>query len=115
MSFEDLMKGLRKEYLASLPQKIHSLEQNLASQSATGLREVFHKLKGTGKTYGFPEVSELAEVAESVCLEMPQEAVMGAAQAVQVLKDIHKCRAQGQEFDLNADSRFHSLRKILLT
>ena len=49
-------------YLKSLPEKILVIASQVQAKETGNVRESFHKLKGTGKTYGFPEVSELAGV-----------------------------------------------------
>ena len=113
MSFEELLKNLHHEYLASLPGKIGSIEQLLLRPDAAALREAFHKLKGTGTTYGVPEVSELAAVVETVCSTVPERAVTAAGQATALLKEIHQHRSQQRAFDLQSDPRFASVRDLL--
>ncbi len=73
MNFDELLKSLHKEYLTSLPSKIDSIAQQAIKGSAAELRESFHKLKGTGRTYGMPEVSELATLVEDLCAEFPKK------------------------------------------
>lgn len=113
MSFEDLLKSLQQEYLQSLPKKIESIRAQLSTGDVNELRESFHKLKGTGRTYGMPEVSELAAVVEEICYDYPKNAATAGGHALDILKDVHAARAQGQQYDLSQDSRFQAIRKLL--
>lgn len=113
MSFEDLLKSLQQEYLASLPSKIESLRAQVSAANVNDLRESFHKLKGTGRTYGMPEVSELSAAVEEICIDYPTHAATAAGHALEILVDIHASRAQGREFSLGADARFQAIRKLL--
>lgn len=117
MSFEDLLKTLQQDYLKSLPEKIKVITAQVQAQDASNVRESFHKLKGTGRTYGFPEVSELAEVVENICItQAPAAGLSAAQQALLVLEDI--CRARQQPtaipvYSFSEDPRVEAIRKLL--
>lgn len=113
VSFEELLKTLRAEYLASLPQKVDLIKKQIATGSKLEIRDSFHKLKGTGRTYGLPEVSELAEVTEAICMEKADQSETAAEQAVAILQEIYTARQQGQAFALEQDPRFQLIRKLL--
>src|ERR1044072_5641520 len=113
MSFEDLVQSLQKEYLESLPEKIARIKIQIEASDAGNLRESFHKLKGTGRTYGLPEVSELAELTEKICVAQPKIAGEAATAAVGLLHDIHAAHTAAKTFQLHSDSRFQQLRKLL--
>lgn len=110
--FDELMKNLRVEYLESLPSKLNELETSLQSRNLESLREDFHKLKGTGKTYGFPEISELGEMIERLLIEQPQSFAQIVPEAIEILKDIHKERLASRSFDLLSDGRFNEIRAL---
>jgi HPt (histidine-containing phosphotransfer) domain-containing protein len=57
-SFQNLLGELKKDYLRSLPQRMDKIRTHLDSMDWTALEEEFHKLKGSGKTYGCPWISE---------------------------------------------------------
>ena len=116
MSFDDLLKTLQKDYLDSIPQKIEAIRAQISevssgTASTSQLRESFHKLKGTGRTYGLPEVSELAELVEDVCSTAPRDAVQAATHALAILQDIHSAHSQSRPFDLHQDERFRQISK----
>ncbi|MEK6555260.1 MAG: Hpt domain-containing protein [Bdellovibrionota bacterium] len=89
-NLDDLLKELRDEYIASLPQKIVTISEHLKQQDWTTLRDDFHKLKGTGKTYGLPVVSEIGEVVEKICLTKTQSAPQAIPLAVDLLLKVYQ-------------------------
>lgn len=64
--FEEALNMIRQDYLSRMPEQIKSLEKFLEACKAnkvTGkilenIRGDVHKLKGSGTTYGYPEISE---------------------------------------------------------
>jgi chemotaxis protein histidine kinase CheA len=110
MSFDDVLKGLRQDYLHSLPQKISDIRRQIKAGSAEDLLMSFHKLKGTGKTYGIPEITELAAVVEHICQDAPAKAAPAADQAVSILVDIHSARTLDAQFPLENDPRFKKIQ-----
>jgi len=109
MSFSDLLADLKTEYVSGLPQKIETIREHHRNKDLIALRTDWHKLKGNGKTYGLPEISELATVVESYCLEHPDSALAIVESALQILNDIYTQRLNNQELCLKSDSRFQQL------
>jgi HPt (histidine-containing phosphotransfer) domain-containing protein len=113
MSFDELLKSLQRDYLKSIPEKIKLIEGLIHAADTHNIRESFHKLKGTGRTYGLPEVSELAEIVETTCIQKPHHGVASATQALLVLGDIYKARQEQRTYAFDSDSRVETLRKLL--
>jgi len=113
MSFEEMLKSLQREYLASLPAKITLIEGLIQAKDQTNVRESFHKLKGTGKTYGFPEVSEVGAIVEAICLEHPVNSFAGATLGLAVLRDIFDAHSGTKTYVFADDTRVAELRKLL--
>ncbi len=113
MSFDELLKSLQQDYMSSIPQKIDIIRKQMTDGSVHDLRESFHKLKGTGRTYGMPEVSELSAALEEICIDFPERAVTAAGHALQLLTEIHAARKQNQVLALEKDGRFLAIRKLL--
>lgn len=90
MSLQGLLEELRLEYLASIPEKIQNIEK-LSSENSWDLLETeFHKLKGTGKTYGLNEVTLLGAIAEELCAapeQVRKEMVPLASKTLQFIFD----------------------------
>lgn len=67
---EEAMANLRREYLAEAPARMMELRKDFDAvlagepEAATSLKGRFHKLAGSGGSYGFPEVSEVSRKAE---------------------------------------------------
>lgn len=113
MSFEEMMKNLKREYVRDLPSKIATIRQFCEGSNVNQLREEFHKLKGTGKTYGIPEVSELCATLEQICIQQSAHAVEDSKSALEILTSIHKARSQDQAFEVAQDPRFQEIQKHL--
>lgn len=109
MSFDEVLKNLQREYLQSIPEKISDIRAHIKAGSAGDLEMAFHKLKGTGKTYGIPEISELAAAVEHICHDNPKKAELVASQAVAILADIQSARQANTQFSLSSDPRFKKL------
>ncbi len=122
-SFNKMMQELRAEYLASFPQKFYDIEAHLQALDFARLRDDFHKLKGTGKTYGIPEISELCAVTEKICLSAASgnsaidahvlsNTADSVGVALSVLRKIVASRLAGQELNLANVPDFARLRAL---
>ncbi len=66
----DALAELRREYLFDAPGRLADLRKDVAafrageSDAVLSLTRRFHKLSGSGGSYGFPEISELARSGE---------------------------------------------------
>lgn len=67
----DVILELKKEYLESFEEKIQTIETLWQKKERELLLNEFHKIKGTGATYGVPEVTELGRVMEELCAQGP--------------------------------------------
>jgi hypothetical protein len=113
MNFDELLKNLQLEYVAALPNKIAIIKSQIKAGDLKALRESFHKFKGTGRTYGLPEISELSELVERLCMDEHSGAVVAATHAVALLADIHKARTAKQQYSMHHDPRYLEIRNLL--
>lgn len=60
----EIFEQLQKVYIQSFDEKMQELESAFANRNFEQLRALFHKIAGSGKTYGFAEISEVARAAE---------------------------------------------------
>jgi len=111
MSFEDMMKELQKEYIENLPSKITAIEGHFAQMDVTALEGAFHKIKGTGKTYGIPELSVLAKTLEKACKDNHNIKEI-IPPSIAILKKIESARKEGDQFNIEADSLYGEVLKI---
>ncbi|MGE4131664.1 MAG: Hpt domain-containing protein [Bdellovibrionales bacterium] len=109
MSVEQMLKGLQKDYINSLPDKIADIQKFVRDGATADLRNSFHKLKGTGQTYGIPEITQLAATMENICLHSPAKLPTAAKYAISILMDISTARRADKDFDIKQDPRFLKL------
>lgn len=58
MDFEAMMKEMRRKYLEDLKPQTADLKKMVEQKDFKGLESFFHKLKGSGASYGLPRFSE---------------------------------------------------------
>ena len=63
------LNELRRGYLSSLNEKLSVLKDAAATQDYAAVVRLGHQLKGSGRSYGFPEISELGRRIEQVGLD----------------------------------------------
>ncbi|MCB9025483.1 MAG: Hpt domain-containing protein [Bdellovibrionaceae bacterium] len=110
MNMDELLLKLKKDYISDIPVKITELNQLYKTNNVLELKDAFHKLKGSGKTYGVAPVSLLGKEMERICGENPQ--VLTAqlfSQALSLLDSIAKEQLTSEEQTLK-DPRFQILK-----
>lgn len=109
---KEILEGLKREYLKNLPEKIETAKKLWKSGDIDLLETEFHKLKGTGKTYGLPEISELGLIAEELCSKDGPTRDRAVGLTLDILGQIHKARLAGNEFDLAKCQEFKDLSSL---
>lgn len=107
---QKIMLELRNEYVGRLPEKMERLESLFKEHNHVELETEFHKMKGTGKTYGLPEVSSLGLVFENVCKNSSLSADH-LHLAIEWLSQIFESRQKSQEFAIESLPVFLELKK----
>jgi HPt (histidine-containing phosphotransfer) domain-containing protein len=89
MNINEIMEKLRKEYLDTFNFKIQEIKNKIAEKKQSDVIQLFHQIKGSGKTYGFAEFSKIAESAE---YEIPkaQQWYAAATQFTNKLEEAYK-------------------------
>lgn len=68
----DIFEELRREYLTEAPARLGELRKDVAAwiageaDAGASLKTRFHRLAGSGGSYGFPEITTIARAAEAV-------------------------------------------------
>lgn len=114
MNLDEMLKELQQKYIQTMPDKLASMTKHIETQNFQSLREEFHKIKGTGKTYGIPEISDLGAVFEEILIKCefnpdPQ----WVKDALGIFKDIHTARVEQKAFEIFSDERFKNLQNAL--
>ena len=115
MSLDDLLAELKKEYLATFPSKIVLIEHLWDIQAIIELETEYHKLKGTGRTYGLPEVSQIGEVMERLCTAELDALRVAVPHSVNILAKIQATRETGEVFDIENDPEFLLIVRLVMT
>lgn len=113
MSLQNLLAELQKEYLDSLPEKIKSISELIKANQLELVETEFHKLKGTGRTYGVPEISRVGELGERSCWITDAKRDDAISQALGLLGKVHDSRSQGKEFQIDDDQSCKALSELL--
>lgn len=100
---EQVLAALRRDYLAEAPSRIRELQKDAAALRAgepdavASLRTRFHRLAGSGGSYGFPEVSAIAREMEQWLNNTPSVGPDDADRVDQAIGRI------GEAFDRHAE------------
>jgi HPt (histidine-containing phosphotransfer) domain-containing protein len=137
MSLQDVLDGLRRDYLNAIPEKIERIRELSCSSNFDELHTEFHKMKGTGRTYGLPEVSQVGEALERLCEQKAAPHVsshrssnspgkgpgsdsdndvdldLAINLAIALLDRIRVSRQSGHQYDLENDPNFRTLVALL--
>lgn len=116
MSVPDFFLKLKKEYVQKLKQYIDEIRENLSSNQFSSITDRFHKLKGSGKTYGMVEVSEIGAVMEEICRKIPSKEKQKSSVllSLELLEKLQKYQAnlmQRQNLENPPSSKFPPLMK----
>ena len=119
-SFSEHLNSLIKEYIESLPEKIKSIEMWLKEQNQEEVYRQIHRLKGSGTTYGCPEVSKLCDVMELLYDEDPSQFIQTIPTCLEILREICKYKKEGRTrgnglYKLEDDPRFSNICQYLST
>jgi HPt (histidine-containing phosphotransfer) domain-containing protein len=109
-----VLADLQKQYIQGLPGKADNIEKLWAQKQIQEIETEFHKLKGTGKTYGLPEISQVGEVAEALCEANIETLAQALPLAVRLLRKVHQLRTASEtlRFDLREEADFQQLERL---
>lgn len=113
MSIQDVLAGLQKTYLASMPEKITLIDSLFKSGDLEKLETEYHKLKGTGRTYGLPEFTQLGATLERICEIDPASLPKAVPLSLTLMSRMRDARVQGASVSLDNEPDFQTLVKIV--
>jgi HPt (histidine-containing phosphotransfer) domain-containing protein len=113
MSIQDVIAGLQKTYLASMPEKIALIDSLFKSGDLEKLETEYHKLKGTGRTYGLPEFTDLGATLERICEIDPSSLAQAVPLSLELMARMRDARVHGASVDLANEPNFQTLLKIV--
>lgn len=92
-----MMTELRRAYLKSLAAKLQELAAAIADRDFASAVRIGHQLKGSGKSYGYPDVSEFGSSVEDAALNGRAAALENLALEMRHLKTVQAMSASPQE------------------
>ncbi len=116
MNLDEILAKLQKKYIKNMPDKIKTMDKLIQVEDFKSLREEFHKIKGTGRTYGLAEVSDLGALFEEILILSEFQPKMNwALDAYDLFKDIYDSRSKNKVFNIGRDPRYKNLQSALET
>lgn len=112
MSIDDVLAELKKNYLKALPERISQIESFWKQGDSVRTETEFHKLKGTGKTYGLPDVSTIGALGEKVCKLGDRSAEVGVPLALKSLRFVCQNLTTQPSKPIENSEDFLALKKI---
>jgi HPt (histidine-containing phosphotransfer) domain-containing protein len=114
-SFDSEFQKLKDKYLITFPNKLGEIEALLVAQDLATLQERFHKLKGNGQTYGFPEITEIARLVEEHGKLKSPDFLRWAALGLGLLNVIHPLLVKKETVHLDTLPDYKLLTESLTT
>lgn len=107
---KEAFEALRKKYINAIPDKIANIKKAAESKDARLLEQESHKIKGTGKTYGFEEISLVAFHVNKHFKENHPDAFLKAEKGCVLLQKIYDSILAGSTYDLQNDPLFKEIQ-----
>ncbi len=108
----ELFSELKSEYLESFPEKIAVIEKLWQKKDRRQLEDEFHKMKGTGTTYGVAEVSNVAEIMEAMCYQGHPQLGFAVLISLELFKKVRSHSSRSATYELEKDKMYKALRKM---
>lgn len=112
MSLEDMLKELRHGYLVELDDKVQAITKFLEDAQIAKMRDSFHNLKGSGTTYGVPEITLIASRLETLCENPTSDLTWAVETALHLIKKVQTACLTATEFEIESDTDFQRLNKL---
>lgn len=106
-----LFAELKAEYLETFTEKITTIEKAWQAKNRKQLESEYHKIKGTGATYGVNEATQVAEVLETLCHEGSNKLGMCVLVSIHLFKKIENHYKTEAPFEMSKDAAFKFLRR----
>ena len=108
----DLFIELKQEYLESFDEKIESIMTFWFRRDLKNLKNEFHKIRGTGTTYGVHEATKIAEILEDLCDNNSPKLGLSIMIFVEMLKHIRFQHEHKNTLDLDSQKTFNALERF---
>jgi HPt (histidine-containing phosphotransfer) domain-containing protein len=107
---KDAMDALKQKYLQNIPDKIAAVRKIIATNEILHLEQEFHKINGSGKTYGYEAVSLVAFPIERHCKNKNPNVFALAELACQLLQKVYDNFNAKQPYEVQNDPLFKEIQ-----
>jgi HPt (histidine-containing phosphotransfer) domain-containing protein len=101
-----LFAELKAEYIDTFEEKIFVIEKFWQEYNTQQLENEYHKIKGTGSTYGVKEATDVAEVMEDLCHQSSEQLGVCILISLGLFRKIRDQYKNAAPFDLSKDPGF---------
>lgn len=108
----EVLDDLKREYILTFPKKLEKIEKLTAVENWKELADEYHKLKGTGKTYGFPQISTLCEKMEQMANQLTTQQRPLFDSGLSILKKLLIAYQENRSYSIHEDPLFSMLNEI---
>lgn len=109
--FDSLFAELKVEYIDSFHEKIDVIYECWQKKTLGPLTMEYHKIKGTGTTYGVSPISQVAEIMEDLCHKDSEKLGLCVLLSVDLLKKICKNEKHKIPYALDKERIYKFLRQ----
>lgn len=109
---DELFADLKKEYLSTFNDKQILIQKAWVAYDRKTLENEFHKMKGTGKTYGLPEVSDLGGMIELLCKDNHPKLGLCVFLALEILPKIVAHHNNLRSYLMSEDPFYKKIKEI---
>ena len=110
----EIIAELSVEYVDAIPGVVDKIEVLSTQKNIPLIREEFHKLRGTGNTYGLDEITILGQTMERICLEFDEDQVVQFLPAAnRVLNKIYSARKERERYAIENDGDYNHLNSFV--
>jgi HPt (histidine-containing phosphotransfer) domain-containing protein len=99
----EVLAKLQADYIASFPEKVTALNEALSNKDKAAIRNLTHKLAGSGATYAMPEITKVARAVETYIDKSPNINMDHVGSGIALLKQIFDSRRKGASFLVSDD------------
>lgn len=110
--FNDIFAELKAEYLHSITEKLSTIEGLWQQHDRETLENEYHKIKGTGTTYGVPEATKVAEIMEHLCKSNHTQLGTAILISTDLFRKIKQYYLEGITWNLEHDENFSTLSQM---
>jgi HPt (histidine-containing phosphotransfer) domain-containing protein len=113
MSLKEVLAELQRNYLQAIPDKIILIETLYKNRQYDLLETEYHKLKGTGRTYGLPEVTLLGAALERLCETDRERLQVAVPLSLKLLHWVREKRVSGEAPTIESESDFRQILTLV--